>query len=550
MDQKSLTLLCVEDDKTSQLIYEATLSDKVKKIYFADNGLEGYEKFIAYEIDLIISDYKMPVLDGLGMIGKIRKVNIDVPIILISAIDDIDVMVNALQLGVTNFVRKPLVAKELLEALESASKLVIANHFLEQQRKEKLQELERKNNYATDQEALAFAKELNILRNDFYYQMVEGKEIILLDFLYQPLDIMSGDAYSARRISANSTFYLIVDGMGKGLSASLSAMLMTAFVNHLVDKMLESNDFNFEMLIQESITYIKPILLDEEALAIDYILFDNDANKLHYSKFAMPVFLLETKEREIVKIKSNNPPLSKWQGGFKVDQYNIKDIEKFLFYSDGIVENNIKNSDETYAQLIEEDFLHSFTKEEFKRKLLDSITEQEDDLSLIFINKLNNDETLIAQREFSSSLESIDEADEWYTQLLESLSEDPKTTYSANLTFTELFMNAYEHGNLGLSSREKHRLLEEDIYFETLQEREIHCDKKIIVSLHKVNNQGGSYIITRISDEGKGFDTQNLSEIFRNSQKFNGRGVFVSRKNSMGIYYNTVGNSVLFLSQL
>ena len=51
-------------------------------------------------------------------------------------------------------------------------------------------------------------------------------------------------------------------------------------------------------------------------------------------------------------------------------------------------------------------------------------------------------------------------------------------------------------------------------------------------------------------DEGEGFDTQILSQIFRNSKKFNGRGVLVSRKNSMGIYYNSKGNCVLFLNKI
>ena len=63
--------------------------------------------------------------------------------------------------------------------------------------------------------------------------MIDDYGISLVDFLYQPLDVMSGDAYCARRIDKSSTFYLMVDGMGKGLSASLTAMIMTSFVNHI-----------------------------------------------------------------------------------------------------------------------------------------------------------------------------------------------------------------------------------------------------------------------------------------------------------------------------
>ena len=546
----SLTLLCVEDSKTTQLIYELTLENKVKEIIFAENGEEGLQKYKEHQIDIVISDYKMPVLNGLDMMEQIRKEDKDIPLILISAIDDVEVIVQALHFGVNNFVKKPLIAEELLEALDRALKVIIANEVLQTQRDEKLNELEKKYTYTSHQEDLAFSKELNILRNDFYYQMIEGKDIALVDFLYQPLDIVSGDAYSARRIDEYRTFYLIVDGMGKGLSASLSAMIMTSFVNHIIDKMLEFESFSFDILIKESIGYIKPILLDEEALAIDFILFDNYFNKLQYSKFAMPAFLLQNTEDKIIKIKSNNPPLSKWQEGFKVDEYDIANIEKFLFFSDGIVENNVKNSDETYAQQIEEDFKNSFSREEFKAKALDAITEQEDDLTLIFINKLKISDNLVSKKVFETSLADVDEADAWYSEVWGSLTDDVKLSYAANVTFTELYMNAYEHGNLGINSKEKHRLLDEDRYFDALLEKEKGCDKHITVSVHKIQNLSSTYIITQIRDEGEGFDTQILSKIFRNSQKFNGRGVFVSRKNSMGIYFNTDGNSVLFLNKI
>jgi hypothetical protein len=92
--------------------------------------------------------------------------------------------------------------------------------------------------------------------------------------------------------------------------------------------------------------------------------------------------------------------------------------------------------------------------------------------------------------------------------------------------------------------------MEEDNYFEKLKELQEGNDKKIEVSVYKITEPYSTYVVTKICDEGDGFDTQILAHIFRNSKKFNGRGVFVSRKNSMGIYYNTKGNCVLFLTKL
>ena len=181
-----------------------------------------------------------------------------------------------------------------------------------------LKELQEKQEYNSYQEDLAFAKELNILRNDFYYQMIDSTNISLVDFLYQPLDMMSGDAYTARRIDEHRSFYLIVDGMGKGLSASLTAMLMTSFINHIIDKMIEHDSFSLDILIKESMSYMKPILLEEEVLAIDYILFDSAYDTLSYAKFAMPASLMQDRENNIIRIKSNNPPLSKYHQSHKI----------------------------------------------------------------------------------------------------------------------------------------------------------------------------------------------------------------------------------------
>ena len=550
---KNLTLLVVEDSKTTQVLVESVLEDFCKNIILADDGESGLEEFEKNEVDIVLTDYEMPKKNGIEMVREIKSIDKEVPIILISAIDDVDMIIEGLRAGVDNFVRKPIDYEILLDVIEDAAKIVMANHLLQEQRERKEQEiskLEEKNSYYTQQEDLGFAKELNILRNDFYYQMNMSDGITLIDFIYQPLDIISGDAYSARRIDEHKTFYLMVDGMGKGLSASLTAMIMTSFVNYYVDKMLEEDRFDLHKLIDESITYIRPVLLEEEALAIDYVLIDYKENKMGYSKFATPPMLLHNTDEKIIKLRSNNPPLSKYTPGFQVTQEKIADVKKFLIYSDGIVENTTKYNGLLYDEFIEEDFRYAFTREEFRTSFFEKIERQEDDITVIFIHRLVSSIIEIESRRFDTSLEEVDEAGEWYSALWDRLTHDKKTASLASLAFTELFMNAYEHGNLAIDAHEKHKMLDEDTYFDTLLEREAEVDKKIYVKVSKVESVDSYYIITEIHDEGDGFDTQELSAIFRNSHTFNGRGVFVSRKNSHGIYYNAKGNMVIFINKI
>ena len=141
---KSLTLLCVEDNKTTQLLYEALFEDYAKNIFFAYDGQEGFEKFSEENIDIIITDYDMPICNGMEMIEKIRSVDKNVPIILVSAIESVDIIVEALRLNVNNFIRKPIINHEVLEAIANASKLLIANHYLEEEKNRKIKEFEKK----------------------------------------------------------------------------------------------------------------------------------------------------------------------------------------------------------------------------------------------------------------------------------------------------------------------------------------------------------------------------------------------------------------------
>ncbi|MDD5157977.1 SpoIIE family protein phosphatase [Sulfurimonas sp.] len=426
------------------------------------------------------------------------------------------------------------------------SKYNFDNFSIKKKKNRRIEELEKREEYTTYQEDLAFAKELNLLRNDFYYQMVESEQVFLIDFMYKPLDILSGDAYSARKIDNDRAFYLIVDGMGKGLSASLGAMLITSYVNHIIDTCI----FDLYELVDKTIKYIKPILLEEETVSVDFILINHKTEQLHYSKFSMPRSLMQTNSGEIIKIKSNNPPISKYIDNFILSELDISNITKFLFHSDGMVENSTRFGNQLYAEYVENDFLTSFTKDDLRAKFLWKIDEQEDDITFIFLNKLDLNSATIATKKFSSTLEDIESASGWYGDIWATLTEDAELQGMAAIVFSELFMNAFEHGNLSIDSANKHKLLEDGIYFDTLEELSKGCPRKISVNISRVEHQKNSYILTSVRDEGDGFDTEILSKIFRNSKTFNGRGVFVSRRSSLGIYYNSKGDKVLYLHKL
>ena len=121
---KDLELLYVEDDESIREELEFFLKKRVKKLYVANNGQEGYNLYKAYKPDLIITDIKMPVMDGITMSKLIKLINPSAKIIVITAFNDTDFLVEAIKLNITSYLMKPLDLLALSKNLHEISKSI------------------------------------------------------------------------------------------------------------------------------------------------------------------------------------------------------------------------------------------------------------------------------------------------------------------------------------------------------------------------------------------------------------------------------------------
>ena len=170
--------------------------------------------------------------------------------------------------------------------------------------------------------------------------------------------------------------------------------------------------------------------------------------------------------------------------------------------------------------------------------------ERGDTLAEEFVNALK---TPMQERTFATTLEAVDSAVEWYEEVCRAITPyDEEEMSRASLVFLELFMNAYEHGNLGIDREKKKRYLEQGIYYEKLPIIEQNSDAKISVKVYEMQKSGVASIVTQICDEGRGFNLLQFIKQSKSKTNPNGRGIFVSRKNCNDIYYNKRGNCVLF----
>jgi len=454
---------------------------------------------------------------------------------------------------VDGFLLKPIDKTKLYEAIERVVKILIAQKQIERMQLQKVSLLTEKIAYSDYHENLSFQKELKIIRNDFYYRLISSDythKMVLADFLYRSKDLLSGDSYSARRLSDGRALFILLDGMGKGLSASLTAMMSMAFINHLIDAMmLSSEGVDFKVMLEKMLGYFTSILLEEEILSAIFLVVDSRNHTLEYASFSMPPALLMSWDGTMERLKSNNPPINAFHNTCQITQLCYTQVSKLLIYSDGVNENSLATQEGSYAQYLASDFRQSISREDLVQRMNARMGDMEDDMTFIFLHLVEY--TPYETYTLATSLSEVEKAETWYNDVRERLSLDTTINTKATLAFSELLMNAYEHGNLAINKDQKHMLIDEEAYFDFLARKEKECARHIHIKLFlTTNHEDQQYLLTWIEDEGEGFDTALLSTIFGIKRQYNGRGVFMSKRSSLGIYYNQKGNGVLFITKI
>ncbi|MGE4456963.1 MAG: response regulator transcription factor [Arcobacteraceae bacterium] len=119
---KKLTILFVEDEA----IIRAQLADTLKvffnEVIIANNGHEALQLLSQNNIDIILSDIKMPMITGLDLATRIRLSHNSIPIILLSSYSDQETLIKAVNSGIDGYVLKPVQLNDLLNTFENVLK--------------------------------------------------------------------------------------------------------------------------------------------------------------------------------------------------------------------------------------------------------------------------------------------------------------------------------------------------------------------------------------------------------------------------------------------
>ncbi len=141
---KDLVVLYVEDNLVVRRSTTLLFENFFKKVVTADNGQKGLGLYKQGTFDIVFTDIRMPVMDGIQMTRRIKDINFEQPVVVISAHDESHYLHNLLTVGVDYFLLKPLDVEKLINSMFRICK----NIFV----KKKFEEFEEKRNRELEEE--------------------------------------------------------------------------------------------------------------------------------------------------------------------------------------------------------------------------------------------------------------------------------------------------------------------------------------------------------------------------------------------------------------
>jgi len=130
---KDIRLLYVEDDSEIRTVLSRGLKRRVKELFVAQDGQDGLEQFKTHNPDIILTDIKMPKMTGIEMSQKIKEIDKNKPIIIMSAHSETDFLLESISIGISGYLLKPVDKDRLFETLSSSAKDVLFDKALKEQ---------------------------------------------------------------------------------------------------------------------------------------------------------------------------------------------------------------------------------------------------------------------------------------------------------------------------------------------------------------------------------------------------------------------------------
>lgn len=156
-----MKLLLIDDEEAARKIVGMSLRSDGYEVLTAEDGKSGLELFEKEAPPIVLTDIKMPGMDGIEVLKRIKEISPETEVIVVTGHGDMDVAIQSLQLEASDFVTKPIVDEALTVALKRAKERLRLRKML----KEYTENLEDKVKQATEELRRRYEFEDNLIQH-------------------------------------------------------------------------------------------------------------------------------------------------------------------------------------------------------------------------------------------------------------------------------------------------------------------------------------------------------------------------------------------------
>lgn len=338
----NITILIVDDTLENLQLLAQILRETGYQVRPASNGDIALRSVAAKPPDLILLDVKMPDMDGYEVCRRLKAQDFSkkIPVIFISALNELDSRVKGFNVGGVDFIAKPFDAADVLARVKIHLDLQIMKKQLEQQNEQLQKEIIERKKVEKELE-----RSIDIINQDLALASVVQKQLLpvqLPEFpgirftsRYVPTEKIGGDFFDVIVLDENRIAALLFDVSGHGIAAALVTVIgKYSFIQHLKSfsdpiSVMEAvnRDIYFNTPTQMYLTALM-MIIDVSAREVEYI------NAGHLP----PVFYRSSKQSTI-ELEDHDLVL-----GFLEDttytskKFQIAEGDKLFLFTDGLTE--------------------------------------------------------------------------------------------------------------------------------------------------------------------------------------------------------------------
>lgn len=337
------SLLLIDADQPSCDFVRGVLARLGFQVTLAQSGVEALGRFAPGVYQLVITDLHLPDIGGLEVLRKIKALSAETPVVVLASNSEVHDVVQALRLGASDYLLKPLDSEEVIE---HAIRRTTEAESLARQNREYREELERRNRelrehidvLQRDHQAGRLLQQHLLPRTPYHYPTGIEAAYRLIPSLYLSGDFVDYGLFGERFVA----FYL-VDVSGHGVSSALVTALIKHSIMHLLrERPLFTQLDNLDRDLLDILTLVNRELvstpLDKHASMFVGVI-DSRARDLHYAvagQLPMPA-LVTASGAEWLSGKGRSLGLFS-EGDWQVCRCKLPADWRLVACSDGVLE--------------------------------------------------------------------------------------------------------------------------------------------------------------------------------------------------------------------